>query len=186
MLQDQTFKSLEDLQLEAGATDFENCRFESCDFSNKDLSDLNFMDCLFKDCDLGNSTIQRTGFKNVKFDNCKMIGLHFSDVNPILLKLTFTECQINYSSFYNLELINTPFIRCLLHEVDFVGAALSNSIFDECDLRGSQFENTDLRNVDFTTSIGIDLDLTVNNLTGAKFSLGHAQSLLTQFGIIIG
>ena len=85
-------------------TEYDNCTFINCNFSNLDLSNTQFIECHFIDCNFSLSRIKNTGLKRVHFEKCKLVGLNFSEVDPFLLNLKFTDCHLNLASFYKLKL----------------------------------------------------------------------------------
>jgi uncharacterized protein YjbI with pentapeptide repeats len=180
-----TFKktdfSLERLQ----GTDYENCCFENCNFEGQDLSGVNFLECEFDGCNLSNAKLIKTAFQNVKFCNCKMLGLHFNDCNAFLFAVSFENCHLNFSVFYNVKLLKTKIVRSEFLEVDFTRADLSGSIFDNCNLSGSVFEGTNLMNVDFRTAYNYTFDPEKNRMKKSKFSMSGIGGLLGKYDISI-
>ena len=86
------------------------------------------------------------------------MGIQFTDANRFLLELNFTNCILDYSSFYQLKLNKTCFLKCSLRDVDFVETDLSNASFDKSDLYAATFERTNLSHADFRTAINYNLD----------------------------
>ena len=166
-------------------TEYECCIFTNCDFSEIDLRDVAFEECQFSECNFTNAKIKNTAFKNVSFTNSKLLGLHFTNSNPFLFEVIFSNCSLDYASFYQLNLKDTIFNKCGLKEVDFVEANLNNATFDECDLHGAIFENTNLEKCDFRTAQNYSLDPAKNLMKGAKFLHNGLVGLLTQYGLDI-
>ncbi len=164
---------------------YKECTFENCDLSKQNLNSFEFIDCAFLACNLSNNDVSSTSFKGVIFKSCKLIGIHFESVNPFLLKLSFEECNLNYSSFYQLKIPKTKFIKSSIQEVDFTEANLKESVFDECDLTVSKFENSNLEKVDFQSSFGYTLNPSKNNIKKARFSKRELAGLLSDFDIVI-
>jgi len=165
--------------------DYDNCHFINCNFSENDLSNNQFVECHFLNCNFSLSKIKNTALKNVYFEKCKMIGLNFSECDPFLLELKFTECQLNLASFYKLKLKNTNFINCKLNETDFVETDLTNAIFDTCDFKLAIFEKTLLVKADFSTSHHYSIDPEINNIKKAKFSKNGLAGLLEKHQLIL-
>jgi len=84
-----------------------------------------------------------------------------------------------------LNLKETLFIDCKLHEVDFLETNLLGSKFNNCDLKDAVFESTNLHKVDFSTAINYVINPNINNIKKAKFSMQGLAGLLTQFDIKI-
>jgi uncharacterized protein YjbI with pentapeptide repeats len=154
-------------------------------FSGVDLTKVVFIECTFDGCDLSMTTLNNTSLREIKFKNCKMLGLHFEECNPFLFEVSFSNCQLNLSSFYQRRLKQTVFSNCQLQEVDFAEADLTAAKFDNCDLTYAVFSNTILEKADFTTSHSYILDPETNYLTGARFSLDGLPGLLTKYAIEI-
>lgn len=165
--------------------DYEYCQFSHCDFSNRDLSAFNFLECTFEHCDFSNTILHDTGFKTVTFDSCKMMGLHFEDCKAFLLAMSFKNCILSFSSFYQMILKGTLFDNCMLEQVDFTETDLSNAILKKCNLQKAIFEYTTLRNADLQTAINFDIDPDINKIAGAKFSTQGALTLLKKYKIVI-
>ena len=164
---------------------YEDCVFKNCNFENANLSDLEFQDCIFQDCNLSNVKLANTAFKEVDFIACKMMGLIFHDCNPFLLSFGFNKCQLNYSSFYKLNISATIFMYCELQEVDFTACNLSKSKFEESNLLGSVFDASDLKEADFRTAYNFIINPNNNKIQKAKFSINGLPGLLNQYPIEI-
>ena len=184
-VQDKEFHSLDYSAEELIKGDYENCTFKNCKFSNLDLSDFNFSECEFSNCDLSMAKILNTAFRDVQFNNCKLLGLHFEQCNQFLLNVGFNRCQLNLSSFYQLNLKQTRFKDCSLHEVDFTEADLTESTFENCDLSGAMFENTILQKADLRTSFNFSIDPEINQIKKAKFSKDGLSGLMGKYDIDI-
>lgn len=157
---------------------YENCSFKNCHFAQGDFSNISFIDCEFIDCDLSNARVTNTAFKTVKFEQSKLIGIHFEDCNTFLLDLCFTDCTLNISSFYQLNLKKSVFTNCSLHEVDFTETNLAEANFTNCDFIAAIFENTNLEKADFRTSTNYAIRPDMNRVKGAHFSADGLAGLL--------
>jgi uncharacterized protein YjbI with pentapeptide repeats len=69
--------------------------------------------------------------------------------------------------------------------VDFTDCDLTGSIFDNCDLTMATFENTIIEKADFRTSFNYSIDLNINRVKKAKFSLLGLAGLLDKYDIDI-
>lgn len=165
--------------------EYDNCTFTNCNFENIHASNIQFVECEFIDCNFSNTIIKDTAFRDVSFINCKMIGVKFNECDPFLLQFSFKDCQLNFSSFYQLKIPNTKFVNCNLEEVDFTETILKSSIFDNCDLKRTIFEKTNLEKSDFRTAINFDLNPSENRLKEARFSRNTIEGLLTVYKIIV-
>ncbi|KKK85400.1 hypothetical protein LCGC14_2773650, partial [marine sediment metagenome] len=95
-----------------------NCRFIECEFINCNLSDLNW----------GYSSLEE-----VSFVDCKLTSIQWAQVNWPQLALTaplsFKDCQLSHSSFYELALKGLTMVDCFAKDVDFRHANLAASDF---------------------------------------------------------
>lgn len=184
ILYDKEFKAI-DYSQNLPKHDFEECTFINCNFSKANIRTISFTECDFIQCDFSNAKLDDTAFKEIQFTNCKLLGLRFDSCNPFLLSFNFTNCALDFSSFYQLKIEKTKFVNCKLNEVDFVETNLANSTFDNCDLNRTVFENTNLIKVDFRTSYNFDINPEINQLTKAKFSKENISGLLLKYNIDI-
>ena len=83
--------------------EYDNCTFINCNFENSFLSAFSFLDCVFEGCNLSNIKVKDATFKDVTFLNSKMLGILFSDCNKLLFSASFTNCVLNFSSFYKIN-----------------------------------------------------------------------------------
>lgn len=183
MIENKIFRQLDYTINHLPANEYEECTFNNCDFSNGTLSNITFIDCEFVDCNLSNVIISNTGFKTVVFDNCKILGTDFSSCIPFLLSMQFNSCQLNLSSFYQLNLKAKSFIDCNLHEVDFTETDLSSSLFKNCDLKGAIFDRTNLSKTNLVSSVNYSINPEDNNIKGATFSENGLAGLLEKYKI---
>jgi len=154
-------------------------------FSNGELSGSKFIDCVFTNYDLSLAKLINTIFQDVTFKDCKMLGLHFYKCNEFALSFSFTNCQLNHSSFYRTKIKKTKFSNCQLKECDFTEADLTLVVFDGCDLLDMHFENTILEKADFRTAFNYCLALELNKIKKAKFVIQGLPRLLSHHGIKI-
>ncbi len=162
---------------------YDNCRFTGCNFSGNHLANQNFIECIFEDCNLSNSYVKSSSFKDVSFTGCKIMGVLWGEVNPFLLQISFTKCQLSMSSFYRLPLKGIRFQECLLKETDFTHADLTSARFDKCDLSHAHFEQTNLEKADFRAAENFIIDPEANRLKGALFSRESLEGLLVKYNI---
>ena len=154
-------------------SEYEGCEFLNCHFSTTDLSNITFIECKFDQCDLSNATLKQTAFKDVGFENCKLLGLQFDDCNKFLLEMSFSNCQLDFSSFYGLKLKGTRFKSCKLQEVDF------------SKLAGAIFYRTMLEKADFRGASDYTIDPEENKIKRARFSNPDVIGLLSKYDIQI-
>jgi len=165
--------------------EYDNCKFVNCNFSESYLSNITFLECEFINCNLSMVKTKGTTLKDVIFNNCKLVGFPFHDCNAFLLSVTFIDCQLNLSSFFNLKLKSTSFKSCKLEQTDFTNADLKASIFMDCNLYQTIFDNTILEDVDFRTSYNLNVNPETNRIKNAVFSKENALGLLSNYHINI-
>ena len=171
------------IQLEKG--EYESCHFTDCAFTGENFSHFVFLDCTFERCDLSSIKVENTSFKDIKYVHCKMLGIPFEHANPFLFQIEIKGCQLNLSSFYQVNLKNTNFNGCSLKEVDFTESNLSDVKMINCDLSQAIFDRTNLQKADFYSSYNFQIDPTNNSVKGARFSKEGALGLLTSFDVLI-
>ena len=99
--EEQTFKGIDYNEAPPLQGTYEYCQFINCSFANVDLAGIHFVDSVFEQCDLSLAKTAETAFRTVSFRYCKMLGLRFEDCNQFLLAITFTDCSLNFSTFFN-------------------------------------------------------------------------------------
>lgn len=72
---------------------------------------------------------------------------------------------------------------CKLCDMDFREGDFSESSMTHCDFTNSLFMRTNLQQVNFTDATGCAINVSENQLKGAKFSQFEALSLLESLGI---
>lgn len=166
--------------------EYENCTFTNCNFEETKLTEFKFIDCEFRDCNLSLVLLHGTVLREVKFKDCKMLGIQFENCNEFGLSFSFENCQVNHSTFFQMNIKKTIFRNCQLREIDFSESNLTNVIFDNCDLAQAIFINTILDKADFRTAYNYSLDPENNRIKKAKFSILGISGLLDKYDIVIG
>ena len=184
-IQDQNFDKLDFTQEPLAKGEYENCTFTNCNFEETNLNDIKFMNCDFQDCNWSLAQLYRTVLREVNFKDCKMLGLQFETCNDFGLSFSFENCQLNHSTFFQMNIKKTIFKNCQLREIDFSESNLTNVIFDNCDLAQAIFINTVLDKADFRTAYNYAIDPESNRLKKAKFSILGISGLLDKYDIII-
>lgn len=163
---------------------FEECKFVLSRFQDCNMSNCTFINCTFEECLLSATTVVSSRFLDCVFDRSKVIGIDWSRVGDIV-NICFKKCELNYSNFRFVKLLKSNITDCKACEVDFTGIDLSNSILCGTDFNRSIFSNSKLSKCDFRNCINYSIDVRVNTVKGAKFSLPEALSLLNMFSIDI-
>lgn len=182
---DKNFEGVDFSENKLTKGEYENCIFNNCIFSNCDLSNVNFIECIFENCDFSMAEISAAVFRDVLFKTSKLLGLNFEHCNNLLISMDFKSCQLNLSSFYQLNLKNTTFKDSSLQEVDFTETDLTGSTFSNCNLSGAIFNKSILNKADFRTSYNFSIDPEINQIRKAKFSLAEIPGLLNKYDIEI-
>ena len=183
--QDQTFDKIDFSQEPLLKGEYEQCMFTNCNFEGSNLTEFKFVDCEFRDCNLSLAQIHGTVLREVKFKDCKMLGIQFETCNEFGLSFSFENCQVNHSTFFQMNIKKTIFRNCQLREIDFSESNLTNVIFDNCDLAQAIFINTILDKADFRTAYNYSLDPENNRIKKAKFSIIGVSGLLDKYDIVI-
>jgi len=165
--------------------EYENCIFNNCKFADNNLSEFKFIDCTFNGCNLSLMKLNKTAFRDVKFKDCKMLGLRFDTCNEFALSFSFDGCQLNHSSFYQINIKKTVFKNSQLQETDFAETDLTGAVFDNCNLSQVIFDHTTLEKADFRTSYNYSIDPESNRIKKARFSIMGVPGLLDKYDIDI-
>lgn len=184
-IEDKTFNKIDFTKTPLTAGEYDGCNFVNCNFRQSDLSRYSFSECEFKGCDLSLVKLNGTVLNDVRFSESKLLGIHFSDCNDLVLSMSFTGCDLSLSVFYKLKLKKSVFKDCNLQESDFTDADLSSSTFENCNLNRTVFFQTNLEKVDFRSSFNYSFDPDKNNIKKAKFSRNEVVGLLGKYDIEI-
>lgn len=163
--------------------EYDGCEFVSCDFSGLSFAGIRFIECQFKGCNLSIVNLNGTALQDVIFDNCKMLGMRFDLCSDFALKVHFSNCVLDNSSFFRTKMKSTHFLNCRMCDTDMTEANLQGACFTDCDLLGATFDNTDLQGADLTTAFNYSIDPERNRLKKARFSLAGLPGLLYKYGI---
>lgn len=168
---------------------FEDCNFINSSFNEASFISCKFVECEFKSCNLSSIKLNNTSFLDVIFNGSKLLGINWSYAKWPYIKLAspikFYQCNISYSSFYELDLKEILIEECKAYDVDFREANLSNGSFMRTDFDGSLFMHTKLNSADFTDAINYSIHPIENDIRKGKFSLPDALALLNSFEIEI-
>ena len=184
-IQDQIFDKVDFTHEPLSKGEYENCTFTNCNFEEINLTEFKFVNCEFQDCNWSLARLDGTVLREVKFKDCKMLGLQFETCNDFGLSFSFENCQLNHSTFFQMNIKKTIFKNCQLREIDYSETNLTNVIFDNCDLSQAIFAHSILDKADFRTAYNYSIDPENNRLKKAKFSVAGISGLLDQYDIII-
>lgn len=182
---DQTYAHFNAIEQPFELGEYEECVFSHIDFGAANLTDFNFSGCVFEHCNLSGVRLDGAILRDCKFAHCKLMGLRFETCNTLIFSVSFVDCLLDHSSFYQLKLKKMPLQRCSLKEVDFTEADLSEVKFFDCDLLDALFDRCNLEKADFTSARHYRIDPNTNTLKKAKFSLDGLPGLLSSYNIEI-
>jgi fluoroquinolone resistance protein len=172
------------------ATALCNKEFYRCTFRNVNLSETRwdgtrFEECKFEDCDASRMQPARLSLRGVEFSDCKLMGIDWTQVasNP---DVSFTRCNLRYSSFVEIALRKTKFDRCALLEANFIQVDLVEALFEQCEFAGCRFERCDLSRARFPGCVDLLLHPADNRVKGARIPFESAVLLARAFGMHVG
>jgi fluoroquinolone resistance protein len=184
---DQTFRNLNYSHTQLRSNTFQDCVFEHCNFSEAVFLNCRFINCVVKNCDLSLAQIPGCVFQETKFESSKLVGINWSQAHWPEKKLwhpvDFKKCVLGHSTFLAVDLSESRIKRCEAINVDFREANLTKVDFAFTDLKESLFQKTKLSKADLRYARNYQIDPSQNEITGAKFSLPEALSLLYSMDI---
>ena len=186
---DRTFKSLAPPDGAVYDKSFDNCTFIDCALRETVFVDCRFSECLFSGSDLSLVQVKNCAFTSTQFEGSQLVGINWAEANwhqrGFLKTIDFTNCVLNYSSFFGLELKEMKLVNCIAKEVDFAEANITGAQCRGTDFLNSRFQNTNLTQANFTGAINYAIAAQANVLKATKFSLPEAMSLLYSLDIIL-
>jgi fluoroquinolone resistance protein len=161
---------------------FENCTFHQCNFSDVRFYKCKFAECVFTASNLSNVKIDYSKFFDTSFTESKLVGIDWTKAEwprfNFTAPISFNECIINDSSFFNLNLSELILEYCKAHDVDFRNGNFSKAKFLYTDFSGSLFMKTNLQEADFSEAENYNIDIFNNDIKAARFSRLEAIRLL--------
>jgi len=170
---------------EVNFKEFEQCTFRNCDFTVCNFIAVTFIDCHFYNCNFNGAKINHVALRTVGFYHCQMKEVNFSMCDKLIFEIAFTDCVLDFSKFYTLNIKDTVFKNCSLIAVDFMSADLTSVVFDACDLHRSEFEKAIAIKANFKTSFNYSIDPQKTKIKKAIFSLNQVKGLLFKQDIIV-
>lgn len=173
--------------IDAAGKSFTGVIFENCAFDNSNFSEVRFYKCKFVDCEftntnLSNIKVDYSKFLDVKFTACKLVGVDWTKADwprfNFTSPLKFTQCILNDTSFFGLNLAELQLEHCKVHDVDFRNGNFSKANFTYSDFTNSLFMKTNLKETDFSEAVNYNIDIFNNEITAARFSRHEAVRLL--------
>lgn len=161
---------------------FENCTFQQCNFSSVRFYKCKFVDCVFTASNLSNIRVDYSKFFDTNFNESKLVGVDWTKADwprfNFTAPISFSECIINDSSFFNLNLSELVLEHCKAHDVDFRNGNFTKAKFIFTDFSNSLFMKTNLQEADFSEAENYDIDIFNNEIKAARFSRLEAVRLL--------
>ncbi len=187
---DETFTGARWVDERIEGLEFDSCVFERCVLHGSTFAHCRFGSCRFIGCDLSNAKVPSTRFRDVEFRSTKLIGIDWTKADGMsdraaMASTTFTECVLDLSSFYGLNLRGTTMERCSAKEIDLTEADLRDAVCRGTDFAGARFHGTDLENADLSGALNYAIDPRVNKVKRARFTLPEAAALLRGLDVII-
>lgn len=164
--------------------EFYNCTFSDCIFSDIDMADSKFYDTSFINCNFSNSRYSVTQFREASFLGCKLIGAGFSDKN-FAFSANFTDCDLRYAEFSELNLSKKYFHRCNLDTARFMSCNLKESKFTESSFKGTIFHSCNLQNATFIEAKYLFIDPMQNKVKNTSVDIFTAGNIINHFGFNI-
>ncbi|CAM2063970.1 Pentapeptide repeat-containing protein [Sulfidibacter corallicola] len=168
---------------------FVECLFTNCNFTETTFFKCGFVDCRFHDCTLGMIKLDGCTFSNTHFEASSLRGVNWSAVSTPEIRLycpvTFSNCMLDYASFFGMNLKQTRIHGCMARNADFREADLSEADLTHTDFTDSEFDQTNLTGADLRDAKNYRIDVTRNKIKKAHFSMPEAMSLLYMLGIDI-
>lgn len=189
---DEHFLDIEIINSKLESIEFIDCEFTDCSFANTIFERCKFNHCRFHNCDLSLIRVDGCVLKGITFYKSKLVGINWSlaswgkkKISQLLKSVDFYSCNLNYSSFFGLELENINIEDCIAIEVDFSEGEFKNANMKGTDFTNSVFRNTNLENANFLKAKNYTISPSVNNLHNAKFAMPEALALLYSMDIEI-
>ena len=99
--------------------------------------------------------------------------------------MQFIQCQLQYCSFFALDLKETTFDQCQVIECDLQECDLHAASFRNCDLSGSNFDYAILTEADLRGAQGFQIDPELTKIKAAKFDRLGLEGLLIKYDLDI-
>lgn len=182
--EDKTFTKQNWESLSIAEQKFIDCTFVNCNLSKTTFIDSEFNGCTFHNCDMSLMVLRKCSAKKIKLTSSKAIGINWSDTEGTF-SIEAIDSNVSYSSFAGKIIKKAIFKGCKAHEVDFTQCNLTEADFTNADLNDTRFVNCDLAKADFSNASNYRLDLKINKVKGAIFTMPDAMSLLDSFGVVV-
>lgn len=162
--------------------EFDGCSFINCTFRSTEFLSCKFSECIFEGCELSLMKVKNSTFNDVVFKNSKVTGVDFSHLSEPV-EIHFDTCNVNMSSFYNLDMRHAKILNSSLHDVDFVETNLEKADCSGSDFMGALFGRTNLKSAKLSSAKNYMINPNENIVTNMEVSLPHASSFFTFLGL---
>src|SRR5262249_16875886 len=133
--------------------------------------------------------VSGSSFRDTVFKKCAVVGVNWVEGSWTKIGLTesigFIECDVSHSIFMGLELQKMVLTKCVAKVVDFTEANLTKAELTHSDFAESRFMHTNLTEANFVDARNYAIDVSVNTVKKAKFSLPEAVNLLRCMNIVL-
>lgn len=184
---DELFRGLELPNVEISETEFHQCAFRECSLAEAVFRNCRFVECRFHGCDLSLMEVPASAFIRVGFEDCTVVGVNWAKADWSALNmgktLDFHQSGLNHSTFLSVPLKQSSLVDCAARNVDFREADLAMADLSGTDLSEALFQGTNLRQADLSRARNYAINPGLNTISGAKFSLPEAMSLLYSMDI---
>lgn len=177
------FDGLDLAEGELDGVAFTDCTFERCTFDGAILRGCRLAECTFVDCDLVGTKLPETSLTNVTFRRGRAMGVDWSVVRQLTLRLRFEGVKLDYSSFVDLKLPQTEFTECSLVEATFDGCDLTGCRFTGSRLEGATIRHCTLVGTDLRDTRGCAIDPRTCTLRRTRVDVDTATAALISLGI---
>jgi len=178
VIENVSISGLEDIRVS-----FDKCIFRNVTFDYCDLRKIDMMDVVFENCNLSNISFSKGSIYRTEFINCKLMGTRFDECS--MKNVLFNSSLGKYSNFAYAKLDGVNIIESDFQSSVFQELQIKKLAFDSTNLSKAVFYNTKLKGIDFRTCNIDDIQLGINDISGASVSVVQALELTRLMGIII-
>lgn len=168
--------------------EFVDCLFENCTLEGCKMDRCRFTDCTFIGCSILNLKTERSYMTSCKFAHCDLTGINWGDLmsGGYLIPIEqLDHCRLKYNQFVEMNFVKFDFSSSSITASMFADCNLTSGNFSKCDLDRTEFFRCNLSKADFRLASGYQIDTSVNQLKGARFSFPEVVNLLNSLGIVI-
>lgn len=164
------------------------CTLRDATWAGAELSGVRLEQCTIERVDLSRVRLPDSVLDGCTFTGCKALAASWSTMRAPVISpepSTWVDCQLSMGSFSGLDLTGGRFERCVLADVDFDGATLTDVVVEDCSLAGARFVRADLRGADLRGARDYVIDVRETRVEGLKVDLTGALGLLTPFAVVV-